>query len=120
MTAFDRLENALVAALRVTLATSKSVRLPDAGRLIWEWFVDLTESRTYHANGPNPISYGEIADYARINQWNIQPRHVAIIRAMDAAYIADFYSKRERETSGVKTIKKPSGTITPDLFDAVF
>ncbi len=118
MAATDRLEKAMVAALKQALATSQSVIVPPGGSLLWSWFMDLNGARTWHMNGPNPISYIDIEAYGRIHRWNLSAHHVAILRAMDAAYVEDFYSKRTDK--GESTAPRPTGEISPDLFDAVF
>lgn len=121
MSAVYRFHQAMVSALKQALASPKSVPVPPGGALIWNWFMDLNAARTWHMNGPNPITYADIEAYARLHRWNLAPRHVAILRAMDAAYVDDFYSKRERERSGVKTVPTISQQeLTPELFDAVF
>ncbi len=118
MAATDRLEKAMVAALKQALATSQSVMVPPGGSLLWNWFMDLNATRTWHMNGPNPISFTDIVAYARINRWSLAAHHVAILRAMDAAYVEDFYSKRTDK--GESRAPRPSSEISPDLFDAVF
>nr|WP_029924579.1 hypothetical protein [Ochrobactrum sp. UNC390CL2Tsu3S39] len=118
MTSLNRLEKAMVAALKQALATSKSVIVPPGGSLLWGWFMDLNASRTWHMNGPNPITYVDIEAYGRINRWSLAAHHVAILRAMDAAYVEDFYSKRVTDKEAVAP--RPTGDISPDLFDAVF
>nr|WP_196107483.1 MULTISPECIES: hypothetical protein [unclassified Ochrobactrum] len=118
MSAIDRLQKAMVAALKQALATSQSVIVPPGGSLLWNWFMDLNATRTWHMNGPNPISYADIEAYGRINRWSLAAHHVAILRAMDAAYVEDFYSKRVTDKEAVAP--KPSGEISADLFDAVF
>ncbi|QGA57267.1 hypothetical protein [Brucella sp. 2280] len=118
MAAIDRLKNSLVAALRQALDTGHSVQVPPGGSLLWQWFSDLSAVRTWHMNGPNPISYADIEAYGRINRWSLAAHHVAILRAMDAAYVEDFYSKRVTDKEAVAP--RPTGDISPDLFDAVF
>lgn len=121
MTAFNRLQQAMVAALKQALTSSKSVPVPPGGSLIWGWFMDLNATRTWHQNGPNPITYADIEAFARLHRWSMSAHHVAVLRLMDAAYTEDFYSRRERERSGVKTTPTISQQeLTPELFDAVF
>ncbi|PWL18152.1 hypothetical protein DKP76_10560 [Falsochrobactrum shanghaiense] len=119
MTAIDRMEKAMVSALKQALASRKSVLVPPGGNLLWEWFMDLNAVRTWHMNGPNPISYADIVSYGQINRWSIQPHHVAILRAMDAAYVEYFYSQRENK-SEENVSRQPTGELSADLFDAVF
>ena len=115
----DRLETAMVDALKQALTSAGLVSVPPGGALIWQWFSDLSSARTWHTHGPNPITYADIVGYSDIMRWTIEPHHVAILRAMDVAFIEDFYSKR---SSGDETrsAPRPSGEISPELFDAVF
>lgn len=121
MSAIDRLEKAMVAALKQALVTSSSVPVPPGGSLLWGWFMDLNATRTWHMNGPNSISYADIQAYGHVNRWSLAPHHVDILRAMDAAFSDHYYSQRERERSGMKTAPTISQQeLTPELFDAVF
>lgn len=120
MSSIDRLESALVDALLLSLSSGKGVSVPPGGSLIWEWFSDLSATRSWHMNGPNPISYPEIAAYRELMGWSIAPRHVALICAMDNAYIADFYAKRGRTSAGKKPPSFSAKDMNPALFDAVF
>ena len=113
----------MIDALLETLATGKPTRVPAGGDLIWQWFTDLSATRSSHMSGPNPITYQEIVAYSKTNRWELAPNHIALIRAMDDAYINDFYSKRAKNKDGgsVKTIaRSSSAVITPALFDALF
>ncbi|GGA81167.1 hypothetical protein GCM10011491_05570 [Brucella endophytica] len=120
MSAIDRLEKTMVAALEQTLASNRPVIISPGGALFWEWFMDLSATRTWHMNGPNPISYTEIMGYSHINRWSIQPHHVAIIRAMDAAYIEHFYARQANVGKSDSAVPQPTGELTTELFDAVF
>lgn len=121
MTAIDRLTNQLVAALRQNLATRKPVALPEAGRLLWRIFGELSAARTYNQAGPNPISHQEIVGYTHICRWPLQPHHVAVLRAMDEAYLEHAYSGKGKAPDGMKTLPLSSGqAVNPAAFDAVF
>lgn len=94
--------------------------IPAGGDLIWRWFRDLCRTRTYHASGPNPISYLEIEAMARLQRWPLGPRHVEILRAMDEAWLDEHYSTR-RLREGKKALPQTSQhAVSPDLFDAMF
>lgn len=77
----------LASALRQTMSRNTSARLPEGGGLVWGWFADLCGTRTYHDGGPNPISYQEIDAYARLMRWPMEPKHVEIIRELDAQWM---------------------------------
>ncbi len=116
----ERLQKQLVAALATHLAGGP-LRIPEAGRLLWGWFIELHATRTYHAAGPHPIAYAEIEAWARLNRWPLQPHHVDIIRAMDSAWLDHAYAKVRRvenNASGLPTGREQA--INAAAFDAVF
>lgn len=108
----------LVAALKRHLGGDKPV-VPEAGVLLWNLFIEISATRTYHAAGAHPIGFAEIGAYARLHCWPLQPHHVAIIRALDDAWLDHAY----RKAAGGKPAKNfhgAQGEINPDAFDAVF
>lgn len=118
----DALIRQLEQALAFHLAVpSERIALPEAGKLIWQWFVDLHRARSWHMNGPNPISYQEIAAYGRIMCWNMLPYEVEAIRRLDQVFVNHFHDQQRIDNSGVKKLPPaPKGEMTPALFDAVF
>lgn len=95
--------------------------IPAGGDLLWQWFTDLHRTRTYHMAGPNPIPYSEILAYSQLTGSGIEPRHVAILRAMDAVWLEHAYSKREKSPDGAKTLPPVSSRpISAGVFDAMF
>jgi len=89
-------------------ALGRKPRVPEAGRTAWRWFVALTETRGRDLSGPLPISFAEIEAYGRLTGTPFQPHHVALIRAVDTAWL--------------KVVREPAAApgITPDIFDVVF
>ncbi len=59
------LKRHLCAALRIQLRGGKALP-PEAGLSLWSAFLDLSNTRTYHAAGPNPILMSEVAAYCRL------------------------------------------------------
>lgn len=95
--------------------------IPAGGELLWRWFLDLNRTRRAGLAGPEPISYGEIEAYARASGWPIEPRHVAILRAMDDAWMEHSRKRTAPAPEGVKAMGPVSTTpMTAGLFDAVF
>lgn len=113
----------LVAALRRHLAGGKPV-VPEADVLFWNLFMEISASRTYHAAGPNPVSFAEIEAYARLHRWPLRPHHVAIIRALDDAWLEHAYRKQEGGEADRKSFDGRRAALAPQLtagsFDAVF
>ncbi|WP_105437507.1 hypothetical protein [Neorhizobium sp. T25_13] len=97
------------------------VGIPAGGELLWQWFLDLNKTRTYHMAGPNPIGPSEILAYSKLTGWGIEARHVTILRAMDAVWIDHAYEKQPQAPDGVKTLPQRSGhNMTAGMFDAMF
>lgn len=94
--------------------------VPAGGDLLWLWFRDLCRTRTYHASGPNPISYAEIEAMARLQRWPLSPHHVEILRAMDDAWLDQHYSIRKLRSSTKALPQTSQHAVTPELFDAMF
>jgi hypothetical protein len=110
--------------LRRHLATPEPMNLPAGGATLWRAFLDLDASRSYHANGPNPIPYTEIAAHARCMNLPLEPHHVAVIRDMDDV-VPEHYQRRIAEA--VKASRAAASTaprvssqpLNPALFDAL-
>ena len=117
MTPHDRLQHQLADCAR-RAAIGGAVTVPEPGRLLWQFFVDLSATRTYHMAGPHAISHAEICAWARLHRWPLEPHHVAAIRAMDDAWLTATYAKGNK---GEKPAPRSSGqAINPGAFDAVF
>ncbi|MBP2611420.1 hypothetical protein [Agrobacterium pusense] len=94
---------------------------PAGGELLWKWFMALHKTRQAGMAGPQPITYAEIAAYSRIYSIPIEPRHVAILIAMDQAYLETVYKKQPQAPEGVKVLPPVSKSpLTAGLIDAMF
>lgn len=111
------LKSLLVKAFESYLKTGKMPHVPEAGILLWNIFMKLTATRTYHMAGPNPISYTEIAAFCNLAGQPLQPNHVEIIRALDDVWLEYSYSKHN---SGDKAKNMQFVELTAEVFDAVF
>jgi len=110
------LERLLVGCLHNHLSGKRGT-VPEAGRLLWKWFADLSATRTYHAAGPHPISYAEIEAYARLMRWPLEPRHVELIRALDRVWLEYAHPARSIPAA---SYPRNAPEITEEAFDAVF
>lgn len=119
----SKLETLLAVALRRHLAGGKPV-VPEAGVLLWNLFMEIGASRTYHAAGPQPISHAEIEAFARLHRWPLQPHHVAVIRALDNAWLEHAYRQILPVGSNDRTFDSRryahAQPLTAQGFDAVF
>lgn len=114
----NSLQRQLITALRKALAGGKPV-VPEAGRLLWSFFVELSATRSYSMTGPNPISYAEIEAWARLHRWPLEPSHIGSLRAMDDAWLEHAQSRAGK--GGKTPFPRSSGqAISPAAFDAVF
>ena len=113
MKAQHRLQRQLVEAVRKSLAGSQHPGIPEAGRLLWGWFLGLSATRTSNGRGPNPITFAEIEAYGRVHGWPMRQDHIAILLAMDRAYLEDADRRNGKD-------RGPAQRLTAEAFDAVF
>lgn len=117
MTQEDRATERLCEILRAHLA-GNPIALPEGAAPLWRAFCDLSEARSWHMNGPNPISWSDIAAWRELTGWPLEPRHVRVIRRLDQAWMESFHDRQE---SGQGTpVARPGAEVTATLFDAVF
>ncbi len=111
-------DKTLIAALKRHLAGAVPI-VPEAGALLWNLFMEISASRTYHAAGPHPIAHAEIEAYARLHRWPLQPHHITTIRALDDAWLEHAYQREGavKTKAAQRTHAKP---LTAASFDAVF
>lgn len=114
----SKLDRQLAASLTAHLA-GKSFSVPDAGRLAWRWFNDLSRTRTGTGYGPNPLSYAEIEAYARLYRWPLEPRHVDLILALDRAFL-DHVARRQNVNAAGNANLVDGPPITLEGIDAIF
>lgn len=113
-----RLAAHLVQRLRRQLDDGRPVAMPAGGDLIWKWFVDLSAGRSYHAAGPNPISWADLAAYCSLTGTAMAQHHIDAIRALDAAFLDHAHSRPETSADALPAVS--SRPMTGALFDALF
>lgn len=87
---------------------------------LWRAFLDLTRARTWHAHGPNPITFSDIVAYSHVMRLPLALPHAEVIRAMDDAWL-EHMARKAGGGAGQNTV--PQGqrqALTPQMFDAVF
>lgn len=117
------MQNLLCAELKRQLERKgvAMVAIPAGGELLWKWFMALHKTRQAGMAGPQPITYAEIVAYSHIHRLPIEPRHVAILIAMDQAYLETVYKKQPQAPEGVKVLPPvSSAAISAGSFDAMF
>lgn len=112
-----RLERQLCLVVRQQMR-GQACAIPEAGRDLARAFGQLSEARSWHAHGPNPISFPEIEAWCRLMGVPLGPVHVGILRAMDRAWTDSFHDIARGTPEGVKTLPPVSGQpLSAALFD---
>lgn len=95
--------------------------IPEAGRDLLGAFSHLSHARSNSTHGPNPISFTEIEAWSRLMRVPLRPIDVAIICAMDKAFIKAWCRKRDMgQAEGVKALPPISQQpLSAALLDAV-
>lgn len=114
---WDRFTARLVAALEAHLTTGTRPDIPEGAAPLWGAFCDLCDTRTWHANDPNPISWSEMAAWKALHRWPLEPHHARAIRKLDDAWLTCFHAKARGE--GDDGQPRPSGPLIPSAFDAM-
>lgn len=114
----ERLKTQLCAAVERAL-NGQTTHPPEAGRMLWQAFLELSGTRTYSMAGPNPIQPSEVLAWCRLKGVPLEPRHVGIIFAMDRVWL-DRGTAKAAAPSDVPILppisKQP---LTAALLDAV-
>lgn len=111
-----RLQKALCATLEAVLE-GKKPRLPDAGAEILDAFMALSRARTYHAHGPNPITWEAMAAWSQMMRRPLPPHHAAIVMALDDTWMQHL---SRRMAGGSAAAPLVSNTpLSAGLFDAL-
>lgn len=79
---------------------------------LWGWFIELASARTSNGFGLNPISYVEIAAWARLTGREPSPWEVSLLKRMDGAALAAYAKK-------APGAKAPPREIKPDDWQAL-
>ena len=56
---------------------------PDAASHLWFTFLQLHKGRTYGMNGPNPISYDLIVNWAKLSGITLEYWEIEIMQSLD-------------------------------------
>ena len=101
------------------LSGGATATVPEGLDLFLSLFGEISAARTYHAHGPNPISFAEIEAFARLHRWPLCAHHVRIIKAIDDAWL-----EHARSLTGEEPVAPrhsgPAQEMTAHAFDAVF
>jgi len=111
--AYDRFTARMAAAIETTVKTGKVPLLPEGGGFFWEAFTALSQGRQHGQGGMQPITWADFAGWQQVAGIRLESRHVAVIRAMDAAFLRAARAKQ----AGPGHIS--DAPISAGLFDAI-
>ena len=114
--AYERLTRQLVAAFTARVKHKGKPRVPEAGRLLWNAFHEMSRARTWHQVGPNPIALSEIEAWSRLANIPLARRHVAVILALDEAFLDHAHSAKLPDGATASRQVSTQG-LTARLFD---
>lgn len=91
----------LRAVERQTRRTPPELIGPDFPRefaTVWAWFAELNETRGANGFGPSPLAYAEIDAWRRLTGRRPSPADIAILRALDRAWLDAQHAKSDPPT----------------------
>jgi hypothetical protein len=100
-------------------AAADKPNVPEAGRLLWSWFLALHGTRIVTMAGAQAISHAEIEAFSRVEKLTIRPDHVATLRAIDDAWLAKARTSSGGSPESGKLIQSRQ-EMNPAVFDAMF
>lgn len=114
----SKLQKLMCAALRRALAGGRA-NPPEGGLILWNGFAVLSRARRVGPGGPEGIPYSEIRAWGELMAIPLEPRHVAIICAMDSVWLENARSLPPTP-SGVKPLPPVSKhPLSAALLDAM-
>lgn len=60
---------------------------PPALEYIWQWFLELHQSRGHSMNGPLPLSHQELAAWAQLTQRPLSILEVRLLKSLDQQWL---------------------------------
>lgn len=110
------LQNALCRTLEAVLE-GKRPQMPEASGYILDAFMDLSRARTYHASGPNPITWKAMAAWSQMMRKPLPPHHAAIVMALDNTWMQ--HANRRMAGGSVAAPSVSNTSLAAGLFDAL-
>lgn len=90
---------------------------PPAFAYLWTWFGDLSTDRDMGMAALGFIKSSEYESWARLNQVEIEPAELMVLKALDRAFVA----QRSNGGDGAGPAQAVSShPMTPELFDSLF
>ena len=73
--------------------------VPENGEYLWAWFQELSSGRGNNGFGVLPLSWADMAAWARLTGNLPEPWETAILRSMDGAFLAVWHEETGRKLS---------------------
>lgn len=54
---------------------------------LFNWFIELSNGRTYNIGGPNPLAFTEIEAWKRLTDRLVDPWEVAVFKRLDSIWL---------------------------------
>ena len=80
------------------------IELPESMHMVWNYFIDLNNTRTSNGFGLNPISFTEIKSYFDLYCITPMSYEIAAIKALDRVAL-DCFNKEQEKSSKSKSKK---------------
>lgn len=74
--------------LGFSLQEETTPAVPENGEYLWEWFQELSSGRGNNGFGVLPLSWADMAAWARMTGNQPEPWETMILRSMDGAFLA--------------------------------
>lgn len=65
--------------------------------LVWDYFLQLSNARSSNGYSANPISYPDIAAWNELNEIDVTPLEVKIIKRLDIIYLNHQAEKQSKK-----------------------
>ncbi len=62
--------------------------IPTSLAYLWQWFQELSFSRSSHGYGHNPLSYGDMDAWARLTGRRLDPWEVQALKDVDVVFLS--------------------------------
>ena len=118
--AWTRFSDRMAAAVSTSLEGSATLAIPPGGADLWLLFCALCGGRHGTGYGPQALSLSEIEAAGRLYGMPLEARHVAVLQAVDRAWLRAATKANDAASDGTKTLPAISkARLTPALFDIV-
>ena len=117
--AWARFTRRMEAAVEAALGAQGRVQVPEGGEDLWRLFCTLCGGRQGTGAGPSALALPDIEAGARMLDLPLAARHLAVLQAMDRAWLRAAARAREDDApQGAKILPVMSkAKLTASLFD---